>query len=218
MPRTSSGFWHLELSSRSPLPSGAGKLSERSHGTRCQAAPFWGQSWGHVRGHQVCRGAQGRGGRAPGRPAPSPARTEVLFPCLCSVLWLGNGLPEKPCVVMAYIKHRSICAFTIKIIIANIQKLRFASSQLPKGGCSRTQTTSRAMRRKCVRSESFVVVVVVVKLMRRLLQRDSACRTNPGCLAGDAYLSERGGSSPVPPCQHQSPHLSQREPLRFFPP
>lgn len=34
-------------------------LPEGSHGTRCRAAPSWGQSWGHVRGHQMCWGGMG---------------------------------------------------------------------------------------------------------------------------------------------------------------
>lgn len=197
-------------------PNGAQCHCWRDPSAHAVGRPPAGDGAGDMSGDIRCaRGARGRGGRAPGRPAPGPAHTGVLFPCLCSVLWLGNGLPEKPCAVMAYIKHRSICAFTIKIIIANIQKLRFASSQLPKGGCSRTQTTSRAMRGKCVQSESLAAVVV--EWMRCLLQGDSACRASPGCLAGDAHLSERGGSSPVPPCQHQAPQQSQREPLCFLP-
>lgn len=176
---------------------------------RAVGRPPAGDRAGDTSGDIRCAGgARGHGGRAPGRPTPSPARTGVLFPRLCSVPWLGNGLPEKPCALMAHLKHRSICALTIKIIIANIPKLRFASSQLPKGGCSRTQTTSRATRGKCVQSESLAAAAVA-GWMRCWLQRDATCRASPGCLAGDAHPSERGGSSPVPPCQHQAPQQSQ---------
>lgn len=129
---------------------------------RAVGRPPAGDRAGDTSGDIRCAGgARGHGGRAPGRPTPSPARTGVLFPRLCSVPWLGNGLPEKPCALMAHLKHRSICALTIKIIIANIPKLRFASSQLPKGGCSRTQTTSRARRGKCAQSESLAAAAVV---------------------------------------------------------
>lgn len=67
------------------------------------------------------------------QPRSQPCtRRWVLFPRLRSVPWLGMGCGELH-RAMPYIHCGSICAFAIKMIIANILKSRCTNSPLPNG-------------------------------------------------------------------------------------
>lgn len=55
-------------------------LLEGSHGTRCRAAPSWGQSWGHVRGHQMCWRGTGTWWQSPWPPHSQPGTHRGFIP------------------------------------------------------------------------------------------------------------------------------------------
>lgn len=125
------------------------------------------------------------------QPRSQPCtRRWVLFPRLRSVPWLGMGCGE-PHRAMPYIHCGSICAFAIKMIIANILKSRCTNSPLPNGvgfkpkqfleGSGGNLFKARAILEKKKKEN---------KCIQCVLHRESAFK--PGCVTG-------GGTDPTCP-------------------